>query len=446
MLLELVIENLAVIDRVRVQFHPGFTVLTGETGSGKSIVVDALGLLFGARASTDMLRSGTDRARVSGIFEAPPAALPVLEAAGAGIEDGELLIEREILAGGKSRVFVGSRPATAALLRDLAPHLGDIHGQHDQQQLFSSAAQLEILDEFAGTPPLLSELAGVFAEYRATARELEEIEKIEQEKLRLLDLWTFQSSEIAAARLTPDEDAALENERRVLQNVARLSENANTAYAALYDAPESAYAQIRQARRRLDDLVRIDGSLAALLDTLRAAEIAVDDASGSLRDYLGRLEADPQRLELVESRLAIIDRLKRKYGAAIEDILRFQGEVVAQIQAAESTSERRAAIEKRRSELAALYEDLAGKLSSRREQAARRLEKRVEAELKQLAMERTRFQVRLGRGEWSARGLDEVAFLVSPNLGEEPRALEKIASGGELSRIALALKTCVAGL
>jgi DNA repair protein RecN (Recombination protein N) len=444
-LLELLVENYAVIEKLRIRFHAGFNVLTGETGSGKSIVVDALGLLFGGRTSADMLRSGADRARISGIFEAPRSAVAILQESGIEAEDGEILIEREILAGGKSRAFVCNRPATAALLRDLASTLGDIHGQHEQQRLFSAAAQLDILDEFAENEPLLREVSQVYRRWRECETELEQIQRTEQEKLRLLDVWSFQRDEIEAARLRTGEDAALESERKVLQNVGRLLEAANVAYSALYDAPESAAAQVKISIRRLEELCRIDASLESILDTLRPAQIAMEESSAAIRDYLGRLEADPERLEEIEARLALLDKLKRKYGSTVADVIAFGENVRKQIEAAESTAERRAEIERRREELAAGFERLAEQLSARRRSAAELLGKRVQAELKTLAMERTVFQVELPPAPWSAVGADAAAFLVSANVGEAPRPLEKVASGGELSRIALALKTCVTG-
>lgn len=445
MLLELHVENYAVVEKLRVRFHSGLNVLTGETGSGKSIVVDALSLLFGGRTSAEMLRSGADRARLSGIFEAPDSAISVLAAAGFDIEDGEILVEREILAGGKSRAFVANRPATAALLRELAHHLGDIHGQHDQQRLFSPDAQREILDSFAQAGSLLNVIRELFREWRACAAELADIDRNEQEKLRLLDLWTFQHREIDAARLTPGEDVELEAERKVQQNVGRLLELANAAWSALYDAPESAWAQIRTAVRRTEDLCRIDESLGSIVESLRPAQVAVEDASVALRDYLGKLEADPDRLEEIESRLASIDKLKRKYGSTIEEILAFNDQARANIEAIESAGERRAEIERRRDLLAANFERAAAELTELRRSAASTLAARVQSELKSLAMERTTFEARVTPAPWSAEGADAVAFYVSANVGEEPRPIEKVASGGELSRIALALKTCVTG-
>ena len=273
MLVELAVENYAVIEKARVRFHPGLNLLTGETGSGKSIVVDALGLLLGGRASPEMVRTGAARARVSGIFEVAesPALARLLEDAGIEIEDRELLVEREIQAGGKSRAFVGNRPATAALLKDLAVHLADIHGQHDQQQLFSAAVQCDMLDAFAGAGDLASQVAETYQAWKRTAVECDELDRNAQEKLRLADLWAFQRKEIEAVAPQPGEDAELENERRVLRNVVRLQELAGVAYAALYEDPESASAQVGAIAKRLEELGRIDESAQEMLAQIQPA-------------------------------------------------------------------------------------------------------------------------------------------------------------------------------
>ncbi len=439
------IENYAVVERLRIRFHKGFNVLSGETGSGKSIVVDALGLLLGERASADMLRTGADKARVSGIFEAPKTAADLLANAGIDSEGDELIIDREILAGGKSRAWLSSRPVTAALLRDLAPHLGDIHGQHDQQSLFSQETQLAIIDEFAGLGPSVTETGNVFREWRACEAELRDLERAEQERLRLLDLWKFQRSEIESAQLLDGEDVELESERRVLQNVGRLSEGASIIYSALYDDEASAYALVRTALKRLEDLRRFDEGLGRVSELVRPAEIAIDEAAGELRDYLGALEADPSRLEDVEARLAAIDKLKRKYGGSVAQIRQFLSEVTGNLEAAETASERRTLIEKKQNQLSARYQSMARELSDRRRRAAKELGKRVEKEIRSLAMERAVFQVSVEETSWSATGIDAVQFLVSANAGEIPRPIDKIASGGELSRIALAVKTCAKG-
>jgi DNA repair protein RecN (Recombination protein N) len=446
MLQELVVENYAVVERLRIHFHSGLNLLTGETGSGKSIVVDALGLLLGSRASADMVRTGESRARVAGIFDVRDhtAIRRLLEPSGLEIEEGELLVEREILAGGKSRAFVGSRPVAVSLLKELAPYLGDIHGQHDQQLLFLADAQRDMLDVFAANREPLDHAAALYRQWRAAAAELEELERSEQEKLRLLDLWSFQRKEIESAALKPEEDVALENERRVLQNVQRLEEAATTAYTAVYDAPESAISLTRAAARRVDELCRIDSSLEALREHLKAADLSLQEVSYTLRDYLSRLEANPGRLEEVETRLAAMDKLKRKYGQSIGEVLSFLEEVRRQIAAVEHAGERMEELRQQQKRLASEFEKLAADLTASRVAAARKLEKKVETELTQLAMAGTVFRVAINPAPWSGQGADRVDFLVSPNLGEEPRALEKVASGGEISRIALALKTCLA--
>jgi len=260
----------------------------------------------------------------------------------------------------------------------------------------------------------------------------------------LLDLWSFQRREIEAAALQAGEEAALENERRVLQNVQRLQEAAAAAYAALYDSPESAAALTRQAAKRVDELSRIDSSLDPMREHLTAAGLSLQEASYALRDYLDRLEANPARLDEVENRLVAIDRLKRKYGQSVEAVLEFLDEVCRQIASAENAGARMTELRGKTKELSTAFEKSAAELTALRQAAARKLEKRVEAEVAQLAMERAVFRVVIAPAPWSSVGADRVDFLVSANPGEEPRPLEKVASGGEISRIALGLKTCLA--
>ncbi len=446
MLVELIVENYAVVEQARIRFQEGLNVLTGETGSGKSIVVDSLGLLLGARASTEMIRSGEAKARVSGIFAVPSTEQLTSLLTTAGIEhegEDELIVEREIAANGKSRAFVGNRPVTTAFLRELAPALGDIHGQNEQQLLFTAPAQRELLDEYAGTDSLVRRVSVAYAEWRELGQKLEELSKNEGEKLRLLDLWAFQRKEIDAVQPRAGEDAELQAERKILQNVTRLGESATAAFALLYEAPESATTQLRQALKRIDELLRIDDSLAETGASLKQAAVLIDEGAFALRDYLGRLEGDPARLEDVESRLDALDRLKRKYGQTLEEVMAFREEVARRIDEVENASEHKAALEKQQAALAVEYEKLAGELSRTRTAAAAKLSKQVEVELKALAMSGTQFQIAVKQGAWTATGVDEVALLVSPNRGEEVKPLEKIASGGELSRIALALKTAM---
>jgi DNA repair protein RecN (Recombination protein N) len=440
MLLELTVENYAVVEKVRVRFHRGLNLLTGETGSGKSIVVDALALLLGGRAAAEMVRSGAERARIAGIFEVEGKELPE----GVEPEDGELIIEREILPNGKSRAFAGGRPVTAALLKELAPSLGDIHGQHDQQQLFSGSVQREMLDGFADAGEQVAEVAALYTRWNAANAELAELDRTAQEKLRQADLWSFQRNEIEAVNPQLGEDLQLENERRVLRNVVRLQETAGAAYAALYEDPESVTAQLHTVVKRLEELGRIDESMREVVAALEPASIAVDEAAHALSHYMGKLEADPARLEEIETRLAALEKLRRKYGATLEEVIAFHRDVSHNLSAVESSGERRTALAKEVAALSAGYESAAGRLSALRREAARRLAKSVANELASLAMEKTRVEIRVAPAEWSAAGADAVEFLISPNVGEELKPLEKIASGGELSRVALALKTCIA--
>ncbi len=444
MLLELMVENYAVVEQARIRFHAGLNVLTGETGSGKSIVVDSLGLLLGARASADMIRSGQTRARVSGIFSVEASAVLEAMLSESGIEhapDEELIVEREITANGKSRAFVANRPVTTAFLKQLAPLLGDIHGQNEQQLLFTSQAQRQMLDGYARVDGLLVQVAQVYAEWRDLGVRLDELRRNEQEKLRLLDLWTFQFKEIEAVAPKVGEDDELLAERRILQNTTRLQESAAAAFAALYESPESATTQLRLATRKLDELIKIDASMSETGAALKAASVQVDEAAYVLRDYLGKLENDPARLEDVESRLAALDKLKRKYGATLEAVAEFRDDVAKRIDEVENVAEHRQALEKQREAAAGTYGKLAGELSQKRSAAAASLGKQVESELKSLMMSGTQFSISVKAGAWTAHGVDEISFLVSPNKGEELKPLEKTASGGELSRIALALKT-----
>lgn len=443
MLLELVVENYAVVERVRVHFHAGLNLLTGETGGGKSIVVDALGLLLGNRASADVVRSEAPAARVSGVFaiERGGGLGAALEAAGIELEDNEIILEREVTAAGKSRAFVNNRPVTMQLLRQIAPFLGDIHGQNEQQALFMESTQRELVDDFGENADTLKRVAEEYRAWRETETKVDELNRNEQEKLRLLDMWTFQRKEIEEVGARAGEDMELEAERRVLQNATRLEEAARGAFELLYDSPDSASARVSGALRRVHELVKIDPQLKETSTLLEQAGLAVEEASRNLRDYLGHIENDPVRLEKVETRLAALDRLKRKYGGTLEEVAAFGERVRLQIDEVENAEGHRKRLAEERAKRANQYAEAAGALSERRKQAAARLSKLVEQELKSLAMAGTRFVIAVEEGAVGPTGRDQVRFLVMANRGEELRPIEKVASGGELSRLSLALKT-----
>ena len=450
MLLELNIEHFVVADRLRLRFGPGLNLLTGETGSGKSIIVDALSLLLGARAGVEVIRPGQSSARVSGVFSAAesPELSTMLDDAGLDFEQGELIVDREVLASGKSRAYINGRPVTLTRLRELAPFLGDIHGQHEQQHLFSTRAQLDMLDTFAETEPLAAEVASLHGLWRAGRKRLKELRGNEQERLRQLDLYEFQVREIEQAAPEPGQLENLEQERRLLGNLERVQQTAASAYDRLYDSTVSAAAQLKAARRSIEELAQFDSAFRTMLETLDSSQAGVDDTAFELRAYLDRLEPDPARLEQIEDRAALLKQLQRKYGGSIEEVLAYGEQARERVDELRSSDEAAAELEARQKETAGKYESAAEKLSARRREAAGRLEEQVEAELGELAMERARFQIgfeptEAGEAGWSARGVDGVRFLVSANPGLPPRPLAQVASGGELSRVTLALKTCL---
>jgi DNA repair protein RecN (Recombination protein N) len=455
MLQQLHIENYALIDRLALEFGPGLNLLTGETGSGKSIVVDALGLLLGGRPSPEAIRAGTERAVLCGVFQTATPHELRRAAEELGIElqpTGELLVKRELHVSGRTRVFINDRPATVGALRALAPWLGDIHGQNEQQALFLRAPQLELLDHYAGAEDAVQQVTEAFDDWRRAGARLAELTRNEQEKLRLADLWSFQKQEIEAARPEPEEDQRLVEEKRVLANSTRIQAAVQTAYEQIYEGPGAAGGAVAAALRALEEVARFDARLQPLCDSLRGARITIEDASLSLRDYLERLDANPQRLEQVEDRLAALDRLKRKYGPSLVDVLGHLERVSRQLEELESSDELARQAQQQMEAAATRYRELAGQLSGRRKTAAVRLEKAVARILGELAMENTRFSIQFaplektqtgGDGGWSATGIDRTEFLISPNPGEPLRPVDQVASGGELSRLMLALKTAV---
>ena len=445
MLLELRVENYAVIDNVAVEFAPGLNLLTGETGAGKSILIDALALLLGDKASAEAVRHGTDKAVVAAVFEADSKALDaVLEANGIDCDEAQLILRREIAAGGKSRVFVNNQPATVAVLRQLAPYLAVIHAQNEAVLAFDAASRLSLLDSFGGSD--LVPAAEAYASWSGISNRIADLERDEQDRGRLLDLWSFQRKEIAGANLHAGEDAKLEAEKRVLANSERILSAAMGAYDALYEGNVSASALIRSAARQLEDLARIDEKFRESLAQLDSARITVEDIGQTLRDYAEDVEASPDRLAEVEDRLAALDRLKRKYGPTLDEVIATGDELERKLNEMENKDE---VLRKLRTELAQAadrYLEAARSLSRHRYEAARKLEKQVESEVNELAM-KARFKVEVAgsdeEGNWTTRGFDAVQYLISANAGEPLGPIEQIASGGELSRVMLALKTTI---
>ncbi len=448
MLLELRLENYAVMDSVAVEFASGLNLLTGETGAGKSILIDALSLLLGEKATTDVIRTGADRAVVSAVFEADGTAAnaiaQVLETNGIDGEENSIILRREIAIGGKGRVFINNQPATVVALRQLAPHLATVHAQNESLLAFDAAARLALLDAFANLQS--DDLGEVFGRWNAIAARIAELERDEQDRSRLLDLWSFQRKEIEDARLQPGEDECLEAEKLVLANAERIYTTAMHAFDLLYEGDASTAASLRAAQKHVQDLVRFEPKFQEAFSALDSARISVEDVGATLRDYAGGIQASPEHLAEVEDRLALLDRLKRKYGPSLEDVIHFGAEAVRRLSEMENKDEVLRELRISLAQAASEYLQRAQTLSRRRYEAAGRLEKLVEAEIGDLAMKSSFHIAVTGADEepnWTAAGFDEVAYLIATNPGEPLRPLEHIASGGELSRVMLALKVSI---
>jgi DNA repair protein RecN (Recombination protein N) len=456
MLLELRAENYAVIDQAVASFGPGLNLLTGETGAGKSILIDALALLLGGKASSDVVRHGAEKAVLGCVFESTPGAAVILDANGidAGAFSDDILLRREISAGGKGRVFVNNQPATVAVLKELAPELGLIHTQGETLGSFDQSQQRTLLDRFGGIST--EGVAAAFAEWRVTTVRLEELQASEQDRLRMADLWRFQAKEIADAQIAgEDEDAQLEAEKRVLANAEKLYTAAMSAHELLYEQEGSAETTLTAALKHVEELARYDARFAEPAQQLAAAKAAVEDVSAGVRDFAEKVHASPERLEEIEDRLAALDRLKRKYGQAggqagagqaLGEVIRFGEEAGRKLAEVENRDALLAELREQEARDAAAYRRAAKELTAARSTAAGRLEKLATGQINDLAMS-VKFRVEVAFEEeqsgWSAHGWDRIDYLIATNAGEPLKPLEEIASGGEMSRVMLALKVTV---
>ncbi len=451
MLLELRAENYAVIDQAVASFGPGLNLLTGETGAGKSILIDALALLLGGKASSDIVRHGAEKAVLGCVFESTPGAVAILDANGidVGAFSDDILLRREIAAGGKGRVFVNNQPATVAVLRELAPELGLIHSQGETLGSFDQAQQRTLLDRFGGIS--VEAVAAAFAAWRATTERREELQASEQDRLRMADLWRFQAIEIADAQIrAEDEDAQLETEKRVLANAEKLYTAAMSAHELLYEQEGAAEATLAAALKQVEELARYEPKFAEAAQQLAAAKAAVEDVSAEVRDFAEKTHASPERLEEIEDRLAALDKLKRKYGAGagttLGEVTRFGEEAARKLAEVENRDVLLTELKAQEAKDAVAYRAAARELTVARTAAARRLEKLATAEINDLAMQ-VKFSVEVAPSEevaaWTAHGWDKVEYRIATNAGEPLKPLEEIASGGEMSRVMLALKVTV---
>jgi DNA repair protein RecN (Recombination protein N) len=444
MLVELRAENYAVIDHAIAVFGAGLNLLTGETGAGKSILVDALALLMGGKASAEVVRHGAEKAVVACVFESTAGAETILEENGIDADGSEIILRREILATGKGRVFVNNQPATVAVLKLLAPELALVHAQSESLSSFDQAQQRILLDRFAGLST--EAVAEAYARWRLAAEKLNAMVEGEQDRLRMVDLWSYQQKEIAAAHLVIGEDEALETEKRVLANAEKLYAAAMGAFEQLYEGGASAEVALRAAARNVEELARYDGRFAEAAQQLESARATLGDLSASLRDYAEGINASPERLAEIEDRLAALDRLKRKYGKTIAEVIAFGEEVSRKLAEVEDRDEILKALRTALDEAATAYRAAASALSAQRKAAALKLARLAEAQINSLAM-KARFEVAVnaveGQPGWTSSGWDQVEYRIATNPGEPLKALDEIASGGEMSRVMLALKVTV---
>jgi DNA repair protein RecN (Recombination protein N) len=447
-LAELRLENYAVIDNVVIEFASGLNLLTGETGAGKSILIDALGLLLGEKASSDVIRTGAERAVVAAVFESDGAAArfieEILETNGLDAENGSLILRREIAPGGKGRVFINNQPATVAVLKQIAPHLAVIHAQNESVVNFDAAARQELLDAYAGIE--LKDVSAAFARWKQIRGRIAELEQDEQDRMRILDLWNFQCREIEEARLRAGEDEQLEAEKRVLANAEKIYGAAINAFDLLYEGDASTSSSLRAAQKHLAELARYEPKFQEALAALESARISVEDVGATLRDYAGGIEASPERLAEIEERLALLDRLKRKYGPTLEQTISFGRDIRSKISEMENKDQVLLELRANLAMAAEEYRKAARSISRKRLEAGRKLERLVETEINDLAM-RASFRIAVEENEaeehWTSSGINQVIYRITTNVGEAMRPLEQIASGGELSRVMLALKASV---
>jgi DNA repair protein RecN (Recombination protein N) len=434
MLRFLAIRHLAVIDHLEIDLAPGLTVLTGETGAGKSMFVEAIDLLTGGRSSTDLVRTGEDTATIQAIFEQQSHDAP------------EIIIRREISAQGRSRAYINDALATTTALRDLGTSLVDLHGQHEHQSLLDPAEHAGLVDTFADHPATLARVATAHEAWRLAASALERTRLSAREKSARIEWVTFQLHDLDRIAPKPGEDEALLSERQVLANSDRLTRLSTEAFAQLYEGEGAALSSLGGVWKRLADLAALDDRFTPYLEQRDEVRSRLEDLAFMLRDYANDLESSPDRLQQVEDRLAALERLKLKHGPDLSDVIAKHESLRAELDALQASDEAAAGLEKQAHESAGKFREIASNLSSARKVAGQRLAKALEASLAQLAMPKSRVEVRVesfpaDEGRWSSAGFDAVEFYLSPNPGEDVKPLARIASGGELSRIMLAIKT-----
>ncbi len=448
MLERLHIQNYALIDEIELEFGPGFNVLTGETGAGKSIIVGALNLVLGARASSEGVRNGAARARVDAVFrvENPARDLAAaLDASDILLDDGILILSRVITADGRSRAFAAGVPVPLTVMAALGDELVDLHGQHEHQSLLKPARQLALLDGFAGTESTVNAVAEAVSALRGAERELAALEVDDRERTRRIEFLQHEAEEIEKAALEPGEEEERRERRDLLTNAERIFELSSQAHASLYEHDQGAVIDaLAAAIGNVEELARINSRFAPFVERLAVAHEKIEDVAAELREFTTEVEFDAAELEEINARLALISALKRKYGESIDAILDYCRRARAEVAAYEKRDERIAQLQRQRDALLEKARGLAGALSAQRKKAARPLDKQIAAALAELGMKGGQFETRFEHGELGPAGTDRVEFLLAANPGETLKPLRQVASGGEISRVMLALKSVFA--
>ncbi|MDL2274785.1 DNA repair protein RecN [Desulfosarcina sp. OttesenSCG-928-G10] len=456
MLRELLIKNFAIIDDLNISFEQGLTVLSGETGAGKSIIINAVNLLLGARASARMIRDGCETAELSAFFDIPEtsAAARVMRENGYAPEEG-LLVRRVIAANDRHRIYINDRMAGIQILSAITADLASISGQHANQGLLREETHLAILDRFGGLLPLVEAVGEQYAALVPLVRHLETLGQKQETQAQAMELFRFQAAEIADAAILPDEDTHLETQRTRLKHAAWLHQAGSSAVEALAGADGAILDTLGRIRKDLEKASTLDAEVSPFLAQLSDHLFGLEDVAANLRSWLGRMDADPGQLDAVESRLDLINRLKRKYGGSLPAVFEKQAEIEAELSVIDHLEEEIAATEARLRDCHQTIAALALDLSEKRKAAAEQLATAVETQLADLNMAGTRFGIdfspvpgHMRATKWlavkgcglSATGLDQAVFMIAPNVGQALKPLSAIASGGELSRVVLALK------
>ncbi len=451
MLSEIYIENFAIIDKLHIQFSGGLNIITGETGAGKSIMVDALMIALGGRASAEFIRTGAERAVIEAIFTIAALNDAQAKASEYGFFDAErgdtdVLIRREISRNGRNRLLVNGHPATSVMVAELGDLLLDIHGQHEHQSVMNPDYHVELLDLYGKLLPPREEVAAAYRRFKKVERELKDLRDHSRERMQHLDLMRFQYEEIQKADLRLGEDDELLRERKILAGAEQLASGANMIQDMLDGDHGAALDILRKIVSRLEDLAGIDESLDAHLKTCESAQYQLEDVAAAMRNYAQSVEFDEARLNDVEKRIDELNTLKRKYGNTIEDILKLHEEIAQELTTFDQRETREKELEAEYHRLRDIMQQRSQQLSGERKQAAARFEQEIMRELALLSMEKTRFRVEFKTAgteanPFTAKGIDKIEFLIAPNPGEPLKPLSKIASGGEISRIMLAMKT-----